>query len=311
MARLIDEIRSRKRFGCPWFVSEKKEQAWVNITRQLQPMLANPQLPVILCDNVADYYYQGTDQEQWNIPEHFVNLAPPFHQCWMEHRMPTQIISKECGTSDLRGMMCDGRAGVLVTGIERHELTAEGIHADTKWVLWFELFLDYGKLIRRGEIDGPNGSMFMQIDANGALLETPFMQPLCGPEYNEIMRQMIGWLNPFLLTITFLHCKNVTMAENHVDKPLAKKYHAKTGVWPTKYRTLVIEPLKNILRTQGRSGEHGLPKAMHICRGHFRDYREGPGLFGKYKALVWTPMTLRGSRKPKEGVPPREIEVKV
>jgi hypothetical protein len=37
----------------------------------------------------------------------------------------------------------------------------------------------------------------------------------------------------------------------------------------------VIEPLRQILRTQGRAHEHGIAKAMHICRGHLRDYREG------------------------------------
>jgi hypothetical protein len=48
---------------------------------------------------------------------------------------------------------------------------------------------------------------------------------------------------------------------------------------------------------------------MHICRGHFRDYREGKGLFGKYKQLVWTPMTVRGTRG--KDAPAREIEIKV
>ena len=47
------------------------------------------------------------------------------------------------------------------------------------------------------------------------------------------------------------------------------------------------------------------------CRGHFRDYREGRGLFGKYKQLVWTPMGLRGGREKGEKTPAREMEIKV
>ena len=48
---------------------------------------------------------------------------------------------------------------------------------------------------------------------------------------------------------------------------------------------------------------------MHICRGHFADYREGRGLFGKYKVQVWMPATVRGTRG--KSAPEREIEVKV
>ena len=50
---------------------------------------------------------------------------------------------------------------------------------------------------------------------------------------------------------------------------------------------------------------------MHICRGHFRDYREGKGLFGKYHKLVWTPATVRGTKKREGDVQEREIEIKV
>jgi hypothetical protein len=107
-----------------------------------------------------------------------------------------------------------------------------------------------------------------------------------------------------------LHCKkNVTLVENKVDAPLARKYKQRHGITPTAYKTLVVEPLKQILRSEGRSGEVGLQKALHICRGHFRDYREGRGLFGKYHQLVWTPMSVRGTKG--KQAPARRIEVKV
>ena len=74
------------------------------------------------------------------------------------------------------------------------------------------------------------------------------------------------------------------------------------------YKTLVIEPLKAILRNEGRAHEHGLQKAMHICRGHFADYTQGRGLFGKYHGKYWMPSTVRGTKGKSA---PREIEVKV
>jgi hypothetical protein len=101
------------------------------------------------------------------------------------------------------------------------------------------------------------------------------------------------------------------LMNNNVSMALAKKYMARHGVDPTPYKTLVIEPLKQILRQEGghQQGGNSLQKALHICRGHFRDYREGRGLFGKYHQLVWMPSLVRGTRGSK--APPREIEVKV
>jgi hypothetical protein len=307
MARLLDDIRAQKRLQCPWYVLPSKEQEWIDLAQKLMPMLDHPSLPVILADNVADYYYRDTGQEDWNIPVHFPNLAPPFEQCWIEHRMPNQITSDRCGNVDLRDLIQHGRVGVLVTSVDPSTAIGIGINPATRWILWMEMFLDYGT-IRTG-VDGPHGSIFLQIDEHGVLLETPWMQSFADESQNKHMGAIMGWTYPILLTITFLHCKNVTVVENQMDKPLAKKFHNRTGKWPTKFKTLVIEPLKNILRTQGRSGEHGLAQAMHICRGHFRDYREGKGLFGKYKVLVWTPMIVRGSKKGKDT--PREIVVKL
>jgi hypothetical protein len=112
------------------------------------------------------------------------------------------------------------------------------------------------------------------------------------------------------LAVSFLHCKNVTLVDHAVDAPLAKKWKARHGFSPTPYHTLVIEPLKAILRGQGGAGQGtGLAKAMHICRGHFADYREGRGLFGKYKQVVWIPSMVRGTKG--KAAPPREMEIRV
>jgi hypothetical protein len=131
---------------------------------------------------------------------------------------------------------------------------------------------------------------------------------------SEVMKNIMAWYNPALLAISFLHCKNVQLVDHAVDRKLAKRYRERHGgTAPTGYKTLVIEPLKAILRGEGRAHEHGLAKAMHICCGHFKDYREGRGLFGKYKQLVWRPSVVRGTKRGTKGrgAPPREIEVKV
>jgi hypothetical protein len=152
--------------------------------------------------------------------------------------------------------------------------------------------------------------MLVCVDAEGRVTGHPQMQSMSDDEHRDVMRSFISWLNPALLAVSFLHCKNVKMVENSVPPKLQKRYGERhQGHRLAGYKTLVIEPLKQILRSQGGSGQVGLAKAMHICRGHFRDYREGKGLFGKYHQLVWTPAIIRGT-KGKEA-PPREIEVKL
>ena len=53
--------------------------------------------------------------------------------------------------------------------------------------------------------------------------------------------------------------------------------------------------MKKVLKTEGGIDEVGLQRALHICRGHFKDYRDGKGLFGKHKGLYWWDSTVKGN----------------
>lgn len=103
-------------------------------------------------------------------------------------------------------------------------------------------------------------------------------------------------LLPYTFAISLLHCKNVTL----IDKPVPEKVQrarARRGKEPKfVYKTLEIEPMKQILRTEGQVEKVGLKQALHVCRGHFKDYRE-KGLFGKesHKGIYWWDMHVRGT----------------
>jgi hypothetical protein len=182
------------------------------------------------------------------------------------------------------------------------------VHVDgAKWRLAADLFLDNGK----DEIKLWGKTTVIHVDEFGkAIMRTPVTVNKTPHEGKIIISSLY---HPGLLAISFMHCKNVTVVDNVVPKPLAKKYAAKhNGLRPTKYKTLVIEPLKEILRREGKSDQHGIAKAMHICRGHFADYREGKGLFGKYHQVVWIPQVVKGKKKHEEDeVPPREAVIKL
>jgi len=308
MPRLIDDIRASGKLQKPWFVPPERETDWAAHTRRVAEILQDPGMPVLLIDNVADYYYRATDQEYWDFTRDFPNLAPPFERFWAEHKLPRMIHSKEHGDTDVGSVCPNGRVGMLLTSLTPDQVKGEGIPAGTRWILWAEIFVDYG--MRGRLIEAGHGAMFLAIDGEGKLLDRPWSQTYTRPEHHEVIKSFITWLHPALLAVSFLHCKNVKIVDNVMDRPLAKKYRERTGMQPTPWKTLVIEPLKEILRTQGRSSEVGLARAMHICRGHFADYTEGRGLFGKYHGRFWIPATVRGTKRG-EKPPAREIEVKV
>jgi hypothetical protein len=99
-------------------------------------------------------------------------------------------------------------------------------------------------------------------------------------------------LFPMWLALSFLHCKNVTLAREdpcHSRKPPKKGETCRR----LHYHVLNIKPMQEVLRRDGQSHTTGLKHALHICRGHFKDYRQR-GLFGKYQGLFWWDAHVRG-----------------
>lgn len=65
-----------------------------------------------------------------------------------------------------------------------------------------------------------------------------------------------------------------------------------------RYKTLAITlPTKPNDRVGNATGGPASPVPFHLVRGHLADYRNGNGLFGKWKSVVWIPMHTRGFQK--------------
>lgn len=66
---------------------------------------------------------------------------------------------------------------------------------------------------------------------------------------------------------------------------------------PLRFNTINIEPMRSVLRREGRSEESGLRRALHICRGHFATYTEDKPRFGRpgEHGSFWIPQHVRGS----------------
>lgn len=117
-------------------------------------------------------------------------------------------------------------------------------------------------------------------------------------EQHDLAIAGLGSLNSLLLAIAFMHCKNVALLP--IDPPLkpSLKNERRYGKPLTRYHVLQIEPMKTVLRVEGGIHEGGLKRALHICRGHFKEFGgDNKKLFGKYEGTYWWGPQARGSKR--------------
>jgi hypothetical protein len=271
---------------------------------------------VVLIDNVAEYYYSHhVDAKRGpDGPEQFPQLAPPFPMAFYEYTLPPWMYDTLFTDAENGAPRALNQVGVLVTAVETSDIHVNPsehsplssvlseckIGLPPKWYLCIELFagdrtdrIPWSPVLRVG----------LTVDADGALA--------CDPRYgiwalddritdNSAIEQHRFWtlmplVYPALLANSFLHCRNVSTEEHVPSAKLNKAYLRRHGLPLVRYKTLTIEPMKRILRKEGQVEANGLSKALYICRGHFKDYRESAGLFGKHKGLFWWDMHARGA----------------
>lgn len=203
-------------------------------------------------------------------PSELPSVAPPFEKFWTEMHVDDE----------------EGNGGRAYCGVYWSKcLTVPG---ERGWKVIGNI------LVGRDGRFAQSGIVMMSMDENGAV--------------RGFEGDVDNIMSPHLFAIALMHCKNVSLRENALTekqrRSLAKKGRRKELV---RWHVLEIEPMKQVLRTEGKSESLGLKQALHICRGHFKDYRQS-GLFGKVKGIFWWDSTVRGSSK--EGVVVKDYSVK-
>lgn len=101
----------------------------------------------------------------------------------------------------------------------------------------------------------------------------------------------------FMLAMSFANCKNVVRQEAgkecEPDRPWANKHQ----IPKIRFHTLQINPMREVLLTEGQSDKHGILKAFHMCRGHFKTYDAEHPRFGRDVGTFWCPSHMRGNTK--------------
>lgn len=226
-------------------------------------------LPVIVADNVAEYLAPKPGKTHGPLMPVGV-IAPPLPEFWMEYRH-----------------------GALLHGAHLQEGQSPWRISMTFY--WTDTEHDDEWVLQRG-------GGFYTLKEDGRIKDSRLEIPIptvSGISQEQWERDAASFVSPYLLSLMFMHCKNVTRIE-HAPPPKLAKRNLERGKPPMlKYHTLQIEGLKTILRREGGIELHGLERALHICRGHFAHYPEtGPGLFGRgIHGDFWIPAHARGTEK--------------
>lgn len=284
-------------------------------------------------DNVATYIADSGDyrvgNERWAIgnEESYPNVAPPYPIFWMEYRRPHSVASfndvaefnRRRGNSDElfgRPVMPERTAALFEAhkvDWDRTQLPDGSVHLTEGWAAD-----RLGRIAASGLLDVPGrnaygvewywvifATAFMALGDRSPILSSPNYE-LHVDRHGKLLHAMLDGdgtiaaafsdcLAPALLAMSFLHCRNVlTDPEPNRPPKLLRAYQKRHGVDMVRFHTLQIEPMRKVLADAGAESATGLHKALHIARGHFRDYSEGRGLFGKLHGIFWVDSHVRG-----------------
>ncbi len=270
----------------------------------------------VVADNVANYW-RTMPPDYLPSPSDFPNVMLPFEYTFIEMRWPKVRFSEHVIEStavllwmeQARELEVKKSTGVMMTGLEvKHHLHG---------LVFLSHRTEEPRLMSRFILPVSQEGQVVADKAHGGQIgyAITFIQKEIPGVSDEQLHSLQNSLMttsvmPALLTLSFMHCRNVTVRKEMPPLPLSRKHQKRTGKPLLRYHVLQIDHMKQVLEREGGASTEGLKKALHICRGHFKHYgRDGKGLlFGKHVATVWIPMHTRGSIE--EGMVVKDYHVK-
>lgn len=150
---------------------------------------------------------------------------------------------------------------------------------------------------------------YVEVDENGIMLDIDLLRHESLQDTFPIDIFLTLEFVTIAHALAFFNTKNVEIIENVPPKGKNRKHIRRYGRPLVTYKTIKVNPMSKRYADTGddEPSEGGIPSRLHICRGHFKDFRHGAGLFGKYKDIFWWDQHLRGDVH--EGVVVNDYEV--
>jgi hypothetical protein len=262
----------------------------------------NPDLQrstVVKIDNVAKWFFAGTDQEHWKIARDFPILLSPFENAWYEWFHDGFIRSEKYGDQ----WIPPATMGFLVRVFERGDYTqtfgfdvVEGYKRERnltiapRWIQEALLFLDAGK---GKPARGPVSAWRIPIKVDGtpctinddeALYEMfPFMAMGRRPEEIDVIENgLISSIFPMYMAISLMHCNGVKQIKHDIPDKVQRKRERNGRPALSRYYTLEVDVFKEEVSSEGGVRSGGLKRVIHRRRGYFKNYTVDRPLFGKH-----------------------------
>jgi hypothetical protein len=268
---------------------------------------------------VARHLLSELEQEEWEVNE-FPAPVPPWQHLWLEFDYPTTINSE--GKTVTHQAFKRIRHGALVETftfneehqndvLRRHFLLnfiresaktvgqpidiktfAQGMYKEekladkgtlVKWAVLFMLKFGTQKKIYN------MGLLGLHITPDARIIEDAIIAVPAHPSFGGGLTSASF---PYLYALSMLNCKNIQLVTQPTSKALRKRAR-KQNREPIIYKELVVHPMQP-RKVQESSEPPQSHNRWHICRGHFKDYRKGKGLFGRIHGLFWVNQHVRG-----------------
>lgn len=275
----------------------------------------------IRVQNVTDYLV-ANEEGVLKTLRSFPSILPPFPFVWMEGTR-----SKAAGTTNSESIT----EGCLLIRQSANNPDAFPVPNELRmvgaqWIMsafYFVRFNDIANLHHHGisldKAGFPACIAHIPLDEYGVPAHDQDHGICCRLQLNDMMtkeaakhgergnEEILTHFVSFFFALSLMHCKNVLIEEVDPANDGQKKRRNRHQRPSISYRVLKIKPM---FRTKGTGALVGGSKpSMHIRRGHFKDYRNSEGLFGKYKDLFWWESTVVAREAKSQVVKSYEVSV--
>lgn len=283
-----------------------------------------PNVTKVVADNVTAWYYALPNNDM-RSPDHLPNVAPPWSSFWIETAAPRFVWERRSQSHEAWPDRVPVYWGLYVESDDHGE---HGLSADeaveayavifdnpnggvphkpvgrVRWVLQMSFYAMSG-----GDMAyGPMEVAYLLVDPDGRVVPFENGDPcyvgiasedalrVSGLDSDKLINETLKMAQPLLVALSFMHMKNVVIAETKRPRADRRAVQRDLGIGPEYFRTVQIDPAMDVILKSVNPESVGLARAMHLCRGHFATYTEDAPLLGKYTGQYWRRAHWRGSR---------------
>jgi len=270
-----------------------------NITVGLGGIVQNH--PVVVADNVFEYCVDQVDNHGGlDCTQHLSNVAPPFSVFFIEANNPIPGTSvSQFGWIVV--VLDDDSVDPMSQSLPEIYNELQSRRDQWKWCMSITPVLAFNS----GVAAVPMDVGFVMIEDTGKYVGTAGKPGYMHECYAKGGLSEQEWFDACflvpLVTINFMNCRNVTLADVTEKEGPPKKWLRRRKQPGLTYRTVTIDPEKP---KRGHSKGGGIPTKtcpFHIRRGRFATYTDAngsKGLFGRgIYGTFWVPSHTVGDKK--------------